>query len=396
MDKQSLLVLGASRYQLEAIETAKRLGYRVVCTDNVPGNPGHALADQSYFVDTTDKDRILSLALREKVAGVISPCTDVAVPTAALVAARLGLVGPPVRAAEVTSNKLAFRGFLQAHGFRVPRFFTLAAHSTLPEALFHDRCWIIKPDCSSGSKGVFIVGSPEELEARLPETLVYSRHGRAILEEFIDGAQGTCEGVLQGGKVVLACLLDRQTVAPPYVATCGHRVPTTLPVEMQSRLVSDLEKLWNLLGVTDAVFDCDFVSADERPWILEVTPRLGGNCIASLLCKSSDFDITVFAIRLACNERPRVPESLTLRPMAVVILGTSQSGRLSYDERAVESLTQTAWVDLLTMDVSVGSHVQAFINGRNRIGQCFIRGTCREDIVAKTGEVLRRLQITVS
>jgi hypothetical protein len=82
--------------------------------------------------------------------------------------------------------------------------------------------------------------------------------------------------------------------------------------------------------------------------------------------------------------------------MAVVILGTSQSGRLSYDERAVESLTQTAWVDSLTMDVSVGSHVQAFINGRNRIGQCFIRGTCREDIVAKTGEVLRRLQITVS
>src|SRR5919109_3863580 len=249
MNKRSLLILGASQYQLETIDAAKRLGYRIVCSDNVPSNPGHGLADQSYTIDTTDRERILSVARRESVAGVISPCTDVAVPTAAFVAERMGLVGPPVKAAEVVCDKLAFRQFLKSNGFRAPTFFTLAANSKPPRSIFTDRLWIIKPDRSSGSKGVFIVASPEELEARLPETLAYSRNGRGILEEFIDGLQGTCEAILQSGRIALACLLDRQTVAPPHAATCGHRVPTSLPVETQRQVVSDLERLWRLLGV---------------------------------------------------------------------------------------------------------------------------------------------------
>jgi hypothetical protein len=36
---KTLLVLAASMYQIPAIETAKRLGYRVITTDNVPDNP---------------------------------------------------------------------------------------------------------------------------------------------------------------------------------------------------------------------------------------------------------------------------------------------------------------------------------------------------------------------
>jgi biotin carboxylase len=396
MNKSSLLVLAASKYQLETIDTAKRLGFRVVCTDNVPENPGHAVADQSYPIDTTDREGVLSLARRENVAGVVSPCTDVGVPTAAFVAERMGLVGPPLEAAEVVCDKLAFRQFLKSNGFRVPAFFALPARGKLSDSIFQDRFWIMKPDCSSGSKGVFIISSPEELQARLPEALVYSPNGRAILEEFVNGSQGTCEGILQSGRVAAACLLDRQTVAPPYVATCGHRVPTSLPVEIQRRVVSDLERLWRLLGVTDAIFDCDFVLSSDELYILEVSPRLGGNCISSLLLKASGFDITEFAIRLACNEHPRPPQSITLKPMAVMILGTSQPGRLSYDARAVESLRHTGWVDSLTMDVCLGSHVQPFINGRNRIGQCFIHGSSYEDIVAKTHEVLCRLQITAN
>ena len=51
---KTILVLAASRYQLPTITSAKRLGYRVITTDNLPENPGHALADVNYLVDTLD------------------------------------------------------------------------------------------------------------------------------------------------------------------------------------------------------------------------------------------------------------------------------------------------------------------------------------------------------
>ena len=95
-NKPALLVLAASHYQCDAIRTAQRLGYRVITTDNRPDNPGHRIADRCFDVDTTDRAGVLAIARAEKIAGVLAPCTDVAMPTAACVAEALGLRGPSV------------------------------------------------------------------------------------------------------------------------------------------------------------------------------------------------------------------------------------------------------------------------------------------------------------
>jgi hypothetical protein len=154
-----------------------------------------------------------------------------------------------------------------------------------------------------------------------------------------------------------------------------------------------LQNLWQLLGVNEAVFDCDFVVSGTRVFILEMSPRLGGNGITSLILRSSGFDFVEYAIRLACDDGARLPETFSLQPMAVIILGASRPGRLSYDERAVEILNQTPWIDSLRMDVPIGTPVEAFINGRRRIGECFLRGISYEDIREKSDEVLRRVRI---
>lgn len=390
---KSLLVLAASTYQLETIRTAQRLGYRVVCSDNVPANPGHAYADRSYTVDTTDRERILALAREERVDGVIAPCTDVAVATAAYVAEKMGLVGPPVKAAEIVCDKIAFRKFLRAKKSRVPRFFLLPEQFSEVVSIVKEGKWIIKPDRSSGSKGIFVIRSIRELQARLPETLEFSPTGRALLEEFIEGFQGTCEGIVHSGRVVIACLLDRQTVAPPYVTTAGHRVPTSLAPDMQRKVIDCIDSLWRTLDVREAVFDCDFVVSDGEVMVLEITPRLGGNCISRLLQKASGFHFAEYAIRLACGDQPQPPKALELKPMAVIIFGSDSAGRLDYDQDALRCLEKTEWIDSVKLDMGAGVEVQHFVNGRNRIGECFLHGSSYEDIVQKSAHVLERLRI---
>ncbi len=390
---KTLLVLAASRYQVPVITTARRLGYRVVTTDNVPTNPGHRLADASYGIDTTDRQGVLEIARRERITGIIAACTDVAVPTAAYVAEQLGLPGVPLPSAEILCDKIAFREFLTTHGLPTPVAYPFASGYEPAPDLFDQGTWISKPDRSSGSKGVFIIRSPAEFRQRQPETLSFSPTGRGILEKFIVGAQGTCEGVLQQGELALAFVLDRQTVAPPYTATCGHYVPTNLPRHSQMRLFALLQAIWSLLGITDTVFDCDFVATPEEVYILEMTPRLGGNSISTLLQQAAGFDIIEYAVRRAGGEPAALPPADIQRPTAIVLLGVAESGHLEYDQAEAAALRREAWVHSLAIDVPMGEPVWPFIHGRHCLGEAVVFGRDRADLEARVQELRRRLRL---
>ncbi len=392
MSENTLLVLAASRYQVPVIQTAKRLGYRVVTTDNVPSNPGHALADKWYSADTTDKEAVLDIARRERASGIIAACTDVAVPTAAYVAGQLGLRGVPLASAEVVCNKIAFRDFLRRHAFPVPKAYSIAHDFEAGEILFR-RPWIMKPDQSSGCKGVFILRSRATFCQYLAETLRYSPASRGILEEYIDGFQGTCEGILERGEMAATFSLDRQTVEPPYVATCGHHVPSRLTLRLQKRLLSMLEEIWRTLGIRDGPFDCDFVATGEEIYILELSPRIGGNCISTLLKQATGYDIVEYSVRHACNDRTHVPEIIHTRPTAVILLGVSEGGHLVYDRTEAKALRQAEWVDSLSIDVDFGEPVLPFTNGRHRVGEALVFGKNRDDLDARVIEFRRRLNV---
>jgi biotin carboxylase len=390
---KKLLVLAASLYQLETILSAKRLGYQVITVDNRAANPGHALADKSYNVSTVDMRAVLEISRKEAIDGVIAPCTDVAVPTAAYVAQELNLRGVPLQAANIVCDKIFFREFLKEHDFPVPENIPLDSSFAAADRLFEKGPWIIKPDRSSGSKGVFIVESAAEFAHRLPETLSFSPTGSAILERYVDGFQGTCEGVLRNGELALTCILDRQTADAPYVTTCGHYVPTKLEPRLQEALLGCLNRLWKLLRVSEGPFDCDFVATRDEVYLLEISPRIGGNAISTLLLKAFNFDLVRYSIQLALGEDPPWPTSGTIRPAAVVILGVPQSGRLAYDEEALLSLRREQWVDSLEMDYECDAPVSAFINSRHRIGQAIIFGESRADLENRVLELKRRLHI---
>ncbi len=394
MTSATLLVLAASSYQLRTIQTAKRLGYRVITTDNAPDNPGHALADRACSTDTTDREGVLSIARAERINGVIAPCTDVAVPTAAYVAAKLRLPGPPYESALIACNKSRFRRFLAQHRLPAPETHDIS-DSQRPDAKhFAGDAWVMKPDRSSGAKGVFIVRSLAEFEARSAETLACSPKRQGVLERFIEGHQGTCEGILRRGRIVHAFFLDRQTVAAPYAATAGHHVPSSLDASSRQALLDQLSELWRLLGVTDGPFDCDFVVGSDRVYILEMTPRLGGNSISTLLhAATGGFDLVEYAVRQTCGEDVSLPATFPLMPTAVVILGAASPGKLAFDERELEALRREPWVERISLDFDSGAPVAAFTNGRHRVGEALVRGEDRASLDEHASELRRRLNV---
>jgi len=390
---KTLLVLAASIYQIPAIETARRLGYRVITTDNVPSNPGHSLADASFDVDTTDLEGVLALAKREGIAGVIAPGTDVAVPTCAYVAERLHLPGPSFHAASILTHKPRFREFLTQAGLPSPRAIPVTRDEVPEERLFSGRKWLVKPSQSSGSKGVFVVRTVAEFLARIGESRAFSQDHTAVLEEFVEGSQHTCEGVLQEGRLRQALLTDRDTAPPPYTTTSGHRVPSRLPNATQSEALRLIEDVFGRLGVTGGPFDCDFLVDGERVVLIELTPRLGGNSLSKLFKAALDFDLSAYAVTYACGDTYPVPELRQPKPRAIVILGVDRCGHLAWNESEAELLGHEAWVDQLAFDLPQGAAVQPFINGRHRVGEALIAGADRNELDGRLIEFRSRLDL---
>ena len=392
---KSILVLGASTYQLPVIKKAKEYGYRVVTTDNIVYNPGHQIADFSYGIDTTDHNGVLHIAKQEKISGIISPGTDVAVVTAAYVAEQLNIPGPSLNASRILTHKKKFRDYLAKTHFLSPLSFRI--DNNIPENdLFDGRSWLIKPNQSSGSKGIYIIRSYNDFCERLNESRAFSIDGTALLEQFIEGTQHTCEGILVRGKIKLALLTDRDTASYPYTATMGHRVPSNLDVDAQSKAFEVIEQVFSSLGVSAGPFDCDFVVDRGAPVLIEMTPRLGGNSISNLFNEAFDYDLVGYAVRYACGDEFILPEPSDPKPASIAILGVERSGKLLWNESESNALRQEPWVKHLQIDLPKGSMVEPFINGRHRVGEALITGKNREEIDTHLLSLRNRLEITAS
>ena len=157
-----------------------------------------------------------------------------------------------------------------------------------------------------------------------------------------------------------------------------------------------ITKLWQILGVTDGTFDCDFVVGRDETYILEMSPRLGGNSIAALIRASTGFDMVEYSIRQACGDHTVLPATMPLSPAAIIIFGTDASGKLTFNEKDLDLLKRQPWVKWISMDFEAGTPVKAFTNGRHRVGEALVCAEDRHRLDGYVTEIRKRLSVTVN
>jgi hypothetical protein len=198
---------------------------------------------------------------------------------------------------------------------------------------------------------------------------------------------------MAGGEIALAYFLDRETAAAPYVTTAGHRLPSRLARAMQDELLRQLVLIWRSLGYRDGPFDCDFVATDEAVFVLDLSPRIGGNSISRLLRVAAGFDLVSYGVRQACGDAAELPRTPAVRPAALTIFGVERAGRLAYDAAVAASLTTEGWVAHIAFDRQEGEPVEAFVNSRHRVGEAVIVGASRAEVDGRAADLSRRLDV---
>ncbi|WP_058270217.1 ATP-grasp domain-containing protein [Olsenella massiliensis] len=400
-DGPSILLLGGSRHQVPAIETAKRLGYRTVLCDYLPDNPGQFSADVFYQLSTTDRRAMLRVAQDEGVSGVLAFGTDVAAATAAYVGESLDLPTNPLAAVEVLSEKHLFRAYLADHGFPCPRHARLAASASVDELLRAAEGMrlpvVLKPTDSSGSKGVHVLRSlsPSLVADALADAAGFSRNGLLLLEEYIEAGFPRVVGgdvFVVDGTVrfwgLMSCLRDRGIGG---LVPVGERWPSGLAPAQLDAAKAQIKALVTSLGVRFGEMNVEIIfDRHDVPHFLELAARAGGNMLPNQLSDIAGVDLVEANVRFAMGETMELSFDGVSAPgaYATYMLHAQRPGIYRGVELSSELLAHLyRRVDY----VAEGSHVGALGDASKALGVLFLRFSSTaemEGLLDRIGELV--------
>lgn len=300
--------------QVVAIRAARRLGYRTVLCDYLPDNPGQFEADVFYQESTTDPERMLEIARKEQVSGVLAYASDPAAPTAAYISEQLGLPGNPLRSVEVLSVKHLFRKHLAEHGFPCPlsRSFEASASAGEVVELARDMRFpvVIKPTDSSGSKGISFLEALElaAFEQALAHAREFSRNKVLVVEEYIQASFPRIIGgdvFVVDGQVrfwgLMSCLRDDQLGG---LVPTGERNPSGMSEAQLAACKEQIQALVTSLGIQTGELNVEIIiGPDDVPYFLELGARAGGNMIPVQLSDISGIDLVEANVRYAMGDK---------------------------------------------------------------------------------------------
>lgn len=380
------MLLGGLRYLLPVIEAAHRHGIHVITVDYLPDNIAHKYSDEYHNVSIIDKDAVLELAKRLQIDGIMSFAVDPGVVSAAYVAEKMGLPFQcSYEAACILQNKSRFRQFLADNGFNVPN---ARGYSEAGEALkdvdYFNWPVIVKPVDSAGSKGVTRVDDPADLPAAIAHALDCSPSRHFIIEDFLelDGFQSSTDVFTVNG-VLSHCPFSDQlfdwNAVNPYVPAI-EIWPSTMPQLVQNELRNELQRLFKLLNCKTGIYNVESrLCKNGKAYIMEVSPRGGGNRIAELQRLATGVDLIEAEMLKALNlPFSKIQDANLSDYWCNYILHTNQRGE--YQGIKYSCGFKEACVVEEGILVKAGDAVHPFTGANQSLGTIFLRFDNRQEL----------------
>lgn len=377
--QKKLMLLGGLRYLKPVIEAAHKQGYYVITADYLPNNIAHQWSDEYCNVSIIDKEAVLREAQRLRIDGIMSFACDPGVVAASYVQNKLGLPSfGPFESVEILQNKDKFRAFLAKNGFNVPQAKGFdSVEAAMEEIYWYSWPVIVKPTDAAGSKGVTRVDKAEDLKSALEYAMKHSISGHIIVEEFIDkqGCSSDTDSMSIDGKLVFTSFnaqrFDVEATNP--FTPAAYSWPSTFTKGQEEYLTSEIQRLITLLNLKTVVYNIEVrVASNGKPYIMELTPRGGGNRLCEMLRFATGVDM-ITAITRAMVGDP-ILEPIEQKPYnghwAEVILHADDSGVFDHldisKDLPAEIVEEDLWVEK-------GDKVESFEGANNAIGTLVLK-----------------------
>lgn len=324
------------------------------------------------LTDLEDFDRVLGdirSRLEERstcLSGIV--CYDCeSMNLAAFLAENLNLTYTDSRAIVNCRDKYLSKQLWRSHGLNCARTRTVGTATDIMD-FFEDIKGpiVIKPKSGSGSELTFKCTDRSECQEAakiITSRLTKCKDDRTaldklcpedewhkagfIVEEFVAGQEYSGDFIIDGEDLKII-RLARKFPAPDqtFGTTLAYMVPAVLPEAIaENDLAGVFKKAAQALGIKRAICMIDFMIDRDKVYLLEMSPRPGGDCLPFLIKHSLGLDIFSLSLDFAEQKPVTLPDMAKAQTHVGVRIFAEQSGTIADilypalrdDDRVVEA-----------------------------------------------------------
>lgn len=285
-----VLILGVSAVQYDSIKLLNEMGLETHAIARDAIGPGVNESNNFEAINFAVIDDVKNYIKEHDIDLVYSTGSDLAIPIASKISEELNLPHfVSYETAKICNNKDLMR---QTLGDKTAGNLPFQILSTSDEAINLSFPFIMKPTDSQGQRGVFLIENEEEFKENFETSKAYSRSKQVIIERYVDGPEVSVNGYLLNGKLVFMQVSDRETW-PQYVGLIHkHVIPSrVVNEETNKKLFKILEEVSDILKIENGPVYAQVKIEAGHPYIIEITPRLDGCHMWSLINESQNFNL---------------------------------------------------------------------------------------------------------
>ena len=259
---------------------------------------------------------------------------------------------------------------------------------------------IVKPVDSAGSKGVTRVDDPADLPAAIAHALDCSPSRHFIIEDFLEkaGFSSDTDSFSVDGNLAF-CTFNNQYFdedAENEYTPAAYSWPSSLPQQVQDELRSELQRLVTLLDMKTGLYNIETrLCTNGKAYIMEVSPRAGGNRLAEMLKYVTGEDIieraTLAAVRDEFQPISRGADTCGTH-IVEIILHANQPGHFTRLEISPELKSIVVEEDLW---VKPGAAVETFTGANMAIGTLAFKATSQDDVARIVNQAKQQVKVIV-
>ncbi|QFG53747.1 ATP-grasp domain-containing protein [Chryseobacterium sp.] len=382
--KDYILVFGGGTLQCSIINRIKLAGYGSVVIDPDPNAPGKELADVFIPVGGQDYDATLEVAKKYSVKGVVTAATDKPILMMCRIAKDLGLPFPSYESCDTVLDKSKFKEFLKENNLPHAKgqMFTGEADVTPLDFTFPV---ITKPVVNSGSRGVIKAHNKVELAQAVKETLLHSRDGNYLIEEYIEGDEISVEALVQHGKLHVLQLTDKIVTPPPYNVELGHIQPSRF-MDLKPEIEVLLQKIIDSSGLDHCALHPELKIDNGKITVIEIGPRLGGDFITSdLVPLSTGINMEDQLLKIATGREIELTRKEAAAMVSFFDFGEGFTVKNALDKEQI--LKDFPEITSLHLDKKVGEQINKITDSLNRYGHLILIGAHRDDLLEQKDKI---------
>lgn len=302
---KKLLILGGTSASLDVVRIAKDMGVYTIVTDDRPSGVSKDEADEAHIISTTDMDGLLELIREKSIDGVFCGPSEFNIFNTMKLC---NLAGLPFYFTpeqwDICQNKASFKALCKKH--EVPCVPDFSVDGDLEKAdLSHLKYpVIVKPVDSSGSRGITVCNSEDEVRKAYACALTFSKSKSVIIEKYIqNNGDGLSVWYIASNGIAHLSLTGDKYIIDPFYKTALTAGVTLYPSKHTKKYIetidANVKKMVMSVGLKDGVFFLQALVDEGKIYFHEMGLRLSGGLIYKLTEPSTGVNDVKMMIRYA-------------------------------------------------------------------------------------------------